>query len=104
VRWSADQVLRRILPEQHLAGDFRDPSGRLVLAELDLHPEWVGHPVSSIEKVADVRVAYLTRFGEGMLPAAGTSYQDGDTVHAMLRVDRTSEVAHILAKAPAKES
>src|SRR3954447_10577727 len=101
VRWSADQVLRRILPEQHLAGDFRDPSGRLVLAELDLHPEWVGHPVSSIEEVADVRVAYLTRFGEGMLPAADTSYQDGDTVHAMLRVDRTSEVAHILAKAPA---
>ncbi|MDQ0617989.1 potassium channel family protein [Arthrobacter globiformis] len=104
VRWSADQVLRRILPEQHLAGDFRDPSGRLVLAELDLHPEWVGHPVSSIEKVAEVRVAYLTRFGEGILPAAGTSYQDGDTVHAMLRADRTAEVAHILAKAPAKES
>ncbi len=39
VRWSADQVLRRILPEQHLAGDFRDPSGRLVLAEVDLNPE-----------------------------------------------------------------
>jgi trk system potassium uptake protein TrkA len=39
-----------------------------------------------------------------MLPAAGTSYQDGDTVHAMLRVDRSAEVAHILAKAPAKES
>ena len=104
VGWSADLVLRRLLPEQHLAGDFRDPSGRLVLAELDLHPEWVGHPVSSIEKVADVRVAYLTRFGEGMLPVAGTSYQDGDSVHAMLRSDRTSEVAHILAKAPAKES
>jgi trk system potassium uptake protein TrkA len=32
VRWSADQVLRRILPEQHLAGDYREPSGRLVLA------------------------------------------------------------------------
>ena len=38
VRWSADQVLRRILPEQHLAGDFREPSGRLVLAEVDLDP------------------------------------------------------------------
>ncbi|HSN37353.1 MAG TPA: potassium transporter TrkA, partial [Arthrobacter sp.] len=47
---------------------------------------------------------YLTRFGEGMLPAAGTLYQDGDTVHAMLGVDRSSEVAHILAKSPAKES
>lgn len=103
VRWSADQVLRRILPEQHMAGDFREPSGRLVLAELDIDPAWIGHPVSSIEKAADVRVAYLTRFGEGMLPAAGTSYQDGDTVHAMMRLDRSVEVSQILAKAPAKE-
>lgn len=104
VRWSADQVLRRILPEQHLAGDFREPSGRLVLAEIDLDPGWIGRSVSSIEKAADVRIAYLTRFGEGMLPAPGTSYQDGDTVHAMMRLDRSAEVAHLLAKAPAKES
>jgi trk system potassium uptake protein TrkA len=33
-----------------------------------------------------------------------TLYQDGDTVHAMLGVDRSTEVAHILAKSPAKES
>jgi trk system potassium uptake protein len=104
VRWSADQVLRRILPEQHVAGDFRDPSGRLVLAEIDLDPAWIGHSVTGIEKAAGVRVAYLTRFGEGILPGAGTSYQEGDTVHAMLDVDRTTEVAHILAKSPAKES
>ncbi|MFJ5698816.1 potassium channel family protein [Arthrobacter sp. NPDC093139] len=104
VRWSADQVLRRILPEQHLAGDFREPSGRLVLGELAIDPAWIGHSVSSIEKAADVRVAYLTRFGEGMLPTAATAYQDGDTVHAMMRLDRSAEVAHILAKAPAKES
>jgi len=103
VRWSADQVLRRILPEQHLAGDFREPSGRLVLAEVDLDAGWIGHRISEIEKAADVRVAYLTRFGEGMLPETGTSYQDGDTVHAMLPVDRSSQVAQILAKAPAKE-
>lgn len=103
VRWSADQVLRRILPEQHMAGDFREPSGRLVLAELDIDPAWIGHPVASIEKAADVRVAYLTRFGEGMLPTSNTSYQDGDTVHAMMRLDRSVEVSQILAKAPAKE-
>src|SRR5438132_846220 len=84
VRWSADQVLRQILPEQHLAGDFRDPSGRLVLAEVDVNAGWIGHPVASIEKAAGIRVAYLTRFGEGILPVAGTSFQDGDTVHAML--------------------
>ena len=72
VRWSADQVLRRILPEQHLAGDFRDPSGRLVLAEVDVESGWIGHPVTALEKAADIRVAYLTRFGEGILPGPGT--------------------------------
>ena len=78
--------------------------GRLVLAELELDPAWIGHAVSAIEKAADIRIAYLTRFGEGVLPTPGTSYQEGDTIHAMLRVDRSAEVAHVLAKAPAKES
>ena len=75
-----------------------------MLAEIDLNAGWIGHPVSSIEKAAGIRVAYLTRFGEGILPVPGTSFQDGDTVHAMLSVDRSSEVAHILAMSPAKES
>lgn len=104
VRWSADQVLRRILPEQHLAGDFREPSGRLVLAEVELEAGWIGQSVVAIERAANIRIAYLTRFGEGILPDGGTAYQEGDTVHAMLRVDRSTEVAHVLAKAPAKES
>jgi trk system potassium uptake protein TrkA len=104
VRWSADQVLRRILPEQHMAGDFREPSGRLVLAEVDLNAGWIGHSLAEIDKAAGIRVAYLTRFGEGLLPEPGTAYQEGDTVHAMLPLERSSEVARILAKAPIKES
>lgn len=103
VRWSADQVLRRILPEQHLAGDYREPSGRLVLAEVDLHEAWIGHSISSIDAASGIRIAFLTRFGEGLLPQTGTSYQEGDTVHAMVSLDRTSETTRILAKAPAKE-
>lgn len=104
VRWSADQVLRRILPEQHMAGDFREPSGRLVLAEVELNAGWIGHSLASIEKAAGIRVAYLTRFGEGVLAEPGIAYQEGDTVHAMLSVERSTDVARILAKAPAKES
>lgn len=104
VRWSADQVLRRILPEQHLAGDYREPSGRLVLSEVDLDQGWIGHPLTAIEAASGIRVAFLTRFGEGVLPQAGTAYQEGDTVHAMLNLERSAEVARILSSAPAKES
>ncbi|MGO4383894.1 potassium channel family protein [Specibacter sp. RAF43] len=104
VRWSADQVLRRILPESAIKGDFREPSGRLILTELSLDPGWIGRHIVDIENAARVRVAYLTRFGEGMLPRADTSYQDGDTVHAMVRGADTSEVTRILAAAPVKEN
>lgn len=104
VRWSTDQVLRRILPEQALAGDFREASGRLMLGELQLHEKWAGRPLADIELAAGVRIAYITRFGEGMLPAPGTSYQQGDTVHAMMHTQDATEVARILGAEPQNDS
>lgn len=103
VRWSADQVLRRILPESAIKGDFREPSGRLILTELSLHPNWIGRHIVDIENAANIRVAYLTRFGEGMLPGPDTSYQQGDTVHAMIVGSRSSDVTSALSCAPVKE-
>jgi trk system potassium uptake protein TrkA len=104
VRWSADQVLRRILPEQSINGDFREASGRLILGEITLHEGWVGRNFAEVEAASGARVAYLTRFGEGMLPAPDSRYQQGDIVHAMMRVDSTAEISRVLAKPPAKES
>lgn len=103
VRWSADQVLRRILPETAIKGDFREPSGRLILTELSLHEGWIGRHILDIESAARLRVAYLTRFGEGMLPGPDTSYQQGDIVHAMIVSAQSAEVASILSAAPPKE-
>ncbi len=102
VRWSADQVLRRILPEHALSGDFREASGRLVLRELPAAPLWFGRLLSELETALGVRVAYLTRFGEGILPGADTRYQEGDELHAMLAVDRLTQIDRLLATAPAK--
>ncbi len=103
VRWSADQVLRRILPEQSINGDFRETSGRLILAELVLSDAWLGRSLQSIETASGVRIAYLTRFGEGILPTADTSYQQGDILHAMMRTTATDEIGRILAAAPREE-
>jgi trk system potassium uptake protein TrkA len=104
VRWSADQVLRRILPEQSINGDFREASGRLILGEVNLDQGWVGHSIASIEAASGVRVAYLTRFGEGVLPTPGSSYQQGDIVHAMMDVTAVSDIDRILSKPPVRES
>ena len=104
VRWSADQVLRRILPEQSINGDFRETSGRLILGELALHDGWLGRSLADIEAASGIRIAYLTRFGEGFLPTSETSYQEGDIVHAMMKTDATDEIGRILTKKPVEES
>lgn len=101
VRWSTDQVLRRILPEQAMSSDYREASGRLILSELQLHQDWAGHAITDIEDAAGVRVAYITRFGEGMLPNRQTSYQQGDIVHAMLRTEDINDISRTLAAPPA---
>ena len=103
VRWSTDQVLRRLLPEQALKGDFREPSGRLMLTEIPLDDGWAGHALVDIERAAGVRIAYITRFGEGMLPRPDSAYQQGDSVHVMMRTDDVADVTRILSRPPRTE-
>lgn len=104
VRWSADQVLRRILPEQSISGDFREASGRLILGEVMPAEAWIGQSMEALETATRARVAYLTRFGEGILPRPETSYQQGDLVHMMMPVDGTDDIDRILSKPPMEES
>lgn len=100
VRWSTDQVLRRILPEQSLTGDFRDASGQALMAEVRLSPRWIGHRIDEVEKVGDLRICLLTRFGEGMVPTGQTIIQHGDIVHAMMSVATRAEAERALARGP----
>lgn len=86
VRWTSDQMLRRLLPVG-AAPLFRDPSGRVVLAEVPVHLGWIGRRVEAIGEAASVRIAYLTRLGEGMVPTSSTILQDGDLVHVLVAAD-----------------
>ena len=99
VRWTADQVIRRLLPEG-VATEWRDPSGKVVLAEVSYSPAWVGQRVTRLEEACAARVALLTRLGEGMLPHAESVVQEGDLVYLSLQGERLDEVGRILAAGP----
>lgn len=99
VRWTADQMLRRLLP----AGSepvWRDPSGGVQLAEVHTSPAWIGHKVSTLQEETGVRVAFLTRLGEAMLPTSQTVLQEGDLVHVMMRTDEVEKVEAAFAHGP----
>jgi trk system potassium uptake protein TrkA len=99
VRWTTDQVLRRLLP-MGATDEFRDASGQISLAEMDVHPGWVGHPLRRLEEASGARVAYLTRFGDGLLPDPDTVLQENDVVHVLVRADELPQVERVLTAAP----
>jgi trk system potassium uptake protein TrkA len=82
VRWTADQMLRRLLPDG-TEPLWRDPTGAIVLAEVAYSEDWVGEKVQALEEAARARVAFIARLGEAMLPAPGTVLQEGDVLHVL---------------------
>lgn len=99
VKWTSDQVLRRLLPQGHVP-EFTDPSGRVVIAEMPVNSSWVGHRVFDLEQIVGGRVAFITRLGEGVIPSGDTVHQDGDLVHFALDRARLAEAERILDAAP----
>jgi len=99
VRWTADQVLRRLLP-MGATEEHRDSSGHIVLAQVDVHPGWVGRPLRALEEASGARVAYVTRYGDGILPTPATVMQENDTVHVLMRTDESHHVERTLTHAP----
>jgi trk system potassium uptake protein TrkA len=99
VRWTTDQVLRRLLP-MGATDEFRDSSAQIALAEVDVHSDWVGHPLRHLERASGARVAFLTRYGNGILPDESTVLQENDQVHVLARATNLPEVERILTHTP----
>jgi trk system potassium uptake protein len=99
VRWTADQVLRRLLP----AGSepqWRDPSGSVRLMEVHVDRAWVGRSVGQIEDATGARVPFLFRMGSGTVPSRITIFQDGDLVYAAVLDSELARVEAVLAVPP----
>jgi trk system potassium uptake protein TrkA len=96
VRWTADQMLRRLLPEGAEAL-WRDPTGQVVLAEVAYDPAWVGEKVHAVEEATGARVAFITRLGEAMLPGPGVVLQEGDVLHVIAMQDDLADLQAALA-------
>jgi trk system potassium uptake protein len=103
VRWTADQMLRRLNPEGP-APLWRDPTGDVVLAEVQIDPKWVGAKVSALEDAAQTRVAYLNRMGEALVPGPDAVIQDGDVVHVMAVAAEMERINDAVSKRPEEKA
>lgn len=99
VAWSTGQMMRRLLP-QDLAEEWRDPSGTVVLAQCGVDPAWIGIRIREIGEQTGTRIAFVTRYGEGLLPEPDTVLQEGDLLHVIVRVEDRVQVSHTLSQPP----
>ena len=103
LKWTANQVLRRMLP-LGTSEEYLDPSGQVRLAQMDYHPSWIGASVGAIEKVTGARVAFVSRYTEGVLPTNNTVLQENDVLHMLLRPADEPAVERLLTQKPIAEA
>ncbi|MFC7545534.1 potassium channel family protein [Plantactinospora sp. GCM10030261] len=99
VRWTADRMVRHLVPE----GDveiFRDPTSTVSIIEVPIHKDWVGRPLRELEEATGARTAYVQRFGIGALPTAGTVIQEGDQLFMLVTDDIAPSVTTSAGTSP----
>ena len=103
VRWTADQVLRRMLP-MGATDEYRDPSGQIRLCQVDIHPGWYGRSIRTIDEASGAKSAFVTRYGDGVIVSPETILQENDILHVLVHTDEAATMERVLTHAPRLES
>jgi trk system potassium uptake protein TrkA len=80
VRWTTDQVMRQLIPDQ-VASDWKDPSEGVSLVTVLLPEEWVRRRVEDLEDDGHRRVLAISRFGNARIARPDDLLQQGDQLH-----------------------
>jgi trk system potassium uptake protein TrkA len=102
VPWTTDRFLGMLLPDG-VAAAWRDPSGTVAVLQLPLHEEWAGRTVGELEEHSGARIAFIVRFGTGVLPDHNTVVQGDDQVYAAAVSGTVTDVTTAVAAAPPHE-
>jgi trk/ktr system potassium uptake protein len=99
VRWTADQILRKLLPEG-AEPLWRDPTGKIVLAEVAFSDRWLGEKIKAVELATNTRIAFVDRLGEALIPSPATVLQEGDVVHVIAHEDELDRITDLFSVGP----
>lgn len=80
VRWTTDQMLRFLLPED-VPVEYTVDNGEVVITSLQAPHHVVGKSALDLDLDGQRRVVAVSRFGVPRVPAKGLTIQDGDILH-----------------------
>ena len=100
VTWAAEQVMRRLLPD-NVTVDWTHPSGDLRLVELELPAAWAGHVLDRLLITVDgYRLVMVSRAGKPRFLAPGLCGQEGDLLHAVVTDDGAQALCAAVMNGP----
>jgi trk system potassium uptake protein TrkA len=102
VKWTADQVLRRLLPVG-AEPDFRDPSGTIRVDAFPVNEQWIGQRTVAFQEQSGCRIAWIDRLGEGILPTRDSVIQEGDLLHVVMREENAQHAYQVFADGPQEQ-
>lgn len=80
VPWTTDRFLHALTRDSESAR-WRDPTGSVAISEVDVHEGWIGRRIVDFEEAVEARVAFVIRFGAGLLPDRKTVIQADDRIY-----------------------
>jgi trk system potassium uptake protein len=99
VPWTTDRMMRTLLPDG-VAAAWRDPTGKVAVLQVPVHENWVGHTVRDLQEITGARVAFIMRFGSGVLPELKTVIQADDQIYVAALSGTVSDVTTAAAQPP----
>jgi trk system potassium uptake protein TrkA len=84
VQWGVNKIFDLLFAERSFSRDTFG-SGEVELMEFDLPSNLAGKRVGDFEVPGEVHVATIERFGEALLPVAGSTFQEGDKVLVLVQ-------------------
>lgn len=78
--------------------EWRDPSGSLAIAQIDVDESWIGISVARFQEQTGARVVFLSRVGRPVLPDAKTVVQQDDVIYGAVMLDNLKNARGLAAK------
>lgn len=78
--------------------EWRDPSGSLAVAQIDVDDSWIGISVGKFQEQTGARVTFLSRVGRPVLPDAKTVLQQDDVVYGAVMLDNLKNARGVAAR------
>jgi trk system potassium uptake protein TrkA len=94
VKWTTDQVVRRLAPDLR-STEWTDANGEIALVDVEAPTAWAGQAVSALDQADAWRITAINRAGHSTLAQPDTVIQGGDRLYLAVSLGADDALAEV---------